>query len=109
MFGAILDWLDGRAVRLGIRESNPERLILWAHREAKDYRTGETYWYRMLMIRLPSFAWGYRPVMDDFGWRQWALIWFAGRRDQREGDARFVRNGFNLVQIDPRPSWRHSR
>lgn len=64
-------------------------------------------WRDLLVLHaddsLPCHAWGYVVNEDVMGWRQWALVWFAGRRDQREGDPRFVHNGWNLIQIDPKP------
>jgi hypothetical protein len=96
VFGAILQWLDSLAIKVPPGNCFPAKWFLWAAKLTHDNQTGQYYWYRILMVRLPSYVWGYQINIDDMGWNQYFIAFIVGRRGT--GSKWEPHNGFNLLQ-----------
>lgn len=103
MFAVILDWVDRQALRVDLRSGHggiypSPRWFLWAKFHTNDHDTGLEFYFYGLMIRFPSYEWGYCINTDDFGWRQHALVWRSRKTNQYAPP-----KGFSMQSVDALP------
>jgi hypothetical protein len=98
MFAVILNWFDRWAIRVSPGDRLPAQWVVWAKRFTTDRKTGIQFSYYILVVRLPSYAWGYAINIDGMAWRQNAIVWHS--RDPNPG-YEYPGKGFRIAQLDP--------